>query len=126
MYHYAAVGAPAPESSPTAVSSLHRFLGAAAFEPNTAGGQAAGETFFFVVIACIEHRSIYHACSEAEKLRLFADCSVHLSKMFSLISLMQPWQCLGQLQLCRHHRHHSTSIGSSLPCRLQHQIRRSP
>ncbi|XP_047058512.1 RNA-binding protein 24-A-like isoform X1 [Lolium rigidum] len=40
MYHYAAVGAP-PESSPTAVSSLHRFLGAAAFEPNTAGGQAA-------------------------------------------------------------------------------------
>ena len=43
MYQYAAVGAP-PESSPTAVSGLHQFIGATAFEPST-GGQAGGETF---------------------------------------------------------------------------------
>ncbi|EMS45722.1 RNA-binding protein 38 [Triticum urartu] len=42
MYQYAAVGAP-QESSPTAVSGLHQFIGAAAFEPNT-GGQAGGIT----------------------------------------------------------------------------------
>ncbi|KAM3336057.1 hypothetical protein ACQJBY_030187 [Aegilops geniculata] len=42
MYQYAAVGAP-PESSPTAVSGLHQFIGATAFEPST-GGQAGGMT----------------------------------------------------------------------------------
>ncbi|XP_037415968.1 RNA-binding protein 24-like isoform X1 [Triticum dicoccoides] len=42
MYQYAAVGAP-PESSPTAVSGLHQFIGAAAFEPHT-GSQAGGMT----------------------------------------------------------------------------------
>jgi len=39
MYQYAAVGAP-PESSPTAVSSLHKFVGAVAFEPSNAGKPA--------------------------------------------------------------------------------------
>ncbi|KAI5001844.1 hypothetical protein ZWY2020_026494 [Hordeum vulgare] len=42
MYQYAAVGAP-PDSSPTAVSGLHQFIGAAAFEPST-GNQAGGMT----------------------------------------------------------------------------------